>query len=116
MEKYNLYWIIAVLAVVVVIMGAIMITDAMEADEHDMSMDDMVEGLKGLEGDAFDKAFIDLMIPHHQGAVEMAQLALEHAGHQEIKDLSEDIIAAQNAEISQMHSWYQSWGYGLHNH
>jgi uncharacterized protein (DUF305 family) len=56
------------------------------------------------------------MIPHHQGAVDMAKLAVQYAGHQEIKDMAQDIIDAQNAEISQMHNWYQSWGYGAHYH
>jgi uncharacterized protein (DUF305 family) len=115
MEKHQLYWIIAVLAIAVVVMGTVMIADAVEP-EHDMTMDGMVEALEGKQGDAFDRAFIDHMIPHHQGAVKMAELALQSAGHQEIKDMAQDIIDAQNAEISQMHNWYQSWGYGAHHH
>jgi uncharacterized protein (DUF305 family) len=116
MEKHQLYWIIAVLAILVVAMGAVMIADAMEPEDHSMTMDSMVQALEGKEGDAFDKAFIDHMIPHHQGAVDMAKLAVQYAGHQEIKDMAQDIIDAQNAEISQMHNWYQSWGYGAHYH
>lgn len=81
-----------------------------------MSMNDMVKALEGKTGDEFDKAFIDHMIPHHEGAVEMAQLALQNANHQEIKDLSQAIIEAQEAEISQMHSWYESWYNTQHNH
>jgi uncharacterized protein (DUF305 family) len=46
-----------------------------------------------------DKAFIDAMVPHHEGAVEMAEVALERAEHPEIKKVAEDIISSQEAEI-----------------
>ena len=46
-----------------------------------------------------DKAFIDAMVPHHEGAVEMARVALKHAEHKEVKRLAEDIVSAQRAEI-----------------
>lgn len=72
----------------------------------------MMTGLKGLQGDAFDKAFLSEMIVHHQGAVVMAQQALASSKHQEIKDLAQKIIDAQNAEIAQMQSWQTSW-YGV---
>lgn len=116
MEKKYLYGIIVLLLLIIVAMGVSMLTAKQHTSAHDMSMNDMVLGLQGKEGDAFDKAFIELMIPHHQGAVDMAELALEHARHQELKDLAETIIAAQNTEIAQMHSWYSSWGYGAHAH
>lgn len=116
MHKKYLYVIIALLSLLVIVMGTFILIDELEPEGHDMSMDDMVEGLKGKEGDAFDKAFIELMIPHHQGAVDMANLALQHAGHQELKDLAQAIIEAQNEEIAQMHAWYGTWGYGTHVH
>jgi uncharacterized protein (DUF305 family) len=49
-----------------------------------------------------DKAFIDAMVPHHQGAVDMAEVALENADHQEIRSLAEDIVSAQEAEIEEL--------------
>lgn len=49
-----------------------------------------------------DERFIDAMVPHHQGAVEMAQVALENAEHQDIRSLAEDIVFAQEAEIEQL--------------
>ncbi len=49
-----------------------------------------------------DRAFIDAMVPHHQGAVEMAQVALENAGHDEIKQLSRNIVSTQRAEIEEL--------------
>src|SRR5215218_3302986 len=49
-----------------------------------------------------DKAFIDAMVPHHQGAIEMAQVALQNAEHEEIKQLSRNIISSQRAEIEEL--------------
>ncbi|NJK79178.1 MAG: DUF305 domain-containing protein [Chloroflexaceae bacterium] len=57
----------------------------------------------------FDIRFIDAMIPHHEGAVAMAQDALQNAEYTEIKQLSEAIIAAQQAEIEQMQAWREAW-------
>lgn len=49
-----------------------------------------------------DERFIDEMVPHHQGAVEMAEVALENAEHEEIKQLSENIVSAQRSEIKEL--------------
>jgi uncharacterized protein (DUF305 family) len=57
----------------------------------------------------FDKAFIDAMIPHHQSAIYMAQLALEESKIPEIEDLAENIVSAQKREIEQMKQWRQQW-------
>ena len=75
------------------------------------SMDDMTTELKNKTGDAYDRAFIVSMIAHHEGAVEMAQLSAANAKHEEIKELSKVIIAAQAAEIDQMKQWLKDWGY-----
>jgi uncharacterized protein (DUF305 family) len=56
-----------------------------------------------------DKMFIEQMIPHHQDAVDMAQLALEKSKRDEIKKLSSEIIKAQNTEIEAMTKWYKEW-------
>lgn len=73
------------------------------------AMSGMMSGLSGKTGDAFDKAFIDEMIEHHEGAVAMAQAALQNAKHQEIKDMANAIISAQTKEINQMKVWRTSW-------
>jgi uncharacterized protein (DUF305 family)/predicted small secreted protein len=49
-----------------------------------------------------DRAFIDAMVPHHQGAVDMAEVALENADHEELRSLAEDIVSAQDAEIEEL--------------
>ncbi|MEA5507919.1 DUF305 domain-containing protein [Halotia wernerae UHCC 0503] len=53
--------------------------------------------------------FIEMMIPHHQQAVEMADLALTRAKHPEIKKLALAIKSDQNREIKQMQTWYKAW-------
>jgi uncharacterized protein (DUF305 family) len=57
----------------------------------------------------FDKAFIDTMIPHHQSAIEMAEVAHEKSHNPHIKELAEHIISAQKAEIEHMTHWRQQW-------
>ena len=78
-----------------------------------MSMNDMVTALENKSGDAFDEAFISEMIDHHQGAIDMANLAKQNAKHDEIKNLADDIINAQTKEIDQMKSWQKQWGYNV---
>lgn len=80
-------------------------------DHSAMTMDEMTEGLDGLKGDAFDKAFIEMMIVHHQGAVDMAELIPANAKHEELKKLGKDIITAQTQEIAMMKQWLKDWGY-----
>lgn len=80
-------------------------------DHSTMSMADMNKQLEGLSGDAYDKAFIEMMIAHHQGAIDMAQLSATRAKHDEIKQLSTNIISAQEKEIADMTQWQVDWGY-----
>ena len=57
----------------------------------------------------FDKAFIDAMIPHHQSAIEMAEVAYETSKNPRIKELAENIMSAQKREIEQMKQWRKDW-------
>ena len=83
----------------------------MENDSMDMAqmMADMNKALLGKTGDEFDETFLREMIIHHEGAVEMAKLALTNAKHSEIKDLAGAIISAQNKEIADMITWMNTW-------
>lgn len=80
-------------------------------NDMDDVMDSMMSGLDTRQGEGFDRVFLEKMILHHQGAVEMAKLAQEQAKHQEIIDLSQRIIDSQTSEIEMMKSWQKSWGY-----
>lgn len=59
--------------------------------------------------DAADVAFAQLMIPHHEQAVEMADLALKYATTTAVKDLAAQIQDAQGPEIEMMSQWLQDW-------
>ena len=59
-------------------------------------------GMLMKDGRYSDERFIDAMVPHHRGAVEMAEVALQNAEHEEIQRLSENIVAAQEAEIEKL--------------
>jgi len=56
-----------------------------------------------------DRHFIEMMIPHHQMAVKMAQMASKRAAHPDLRNLARSIIKSQNAEISKMQGWQQAW-------
>ena len=75
---------------------------------HTMNMQADVDQLKTAK-EPFDLAFIDAMIPHHQSAIDAAQLALKQATHPEIKQLAQTIINAQQKEIDQMNAWRKAW-------
>jgi uncharacterized protein (DUF305 family) len=63
----------------------------------------------GPADETFDLRFIDAMLLHHQGAVEMAEEALQKSDRAEMQELAQDIIAAQQTEIAQMQQWRQAW-------
>ena len=64
-----------------------------------------------MTGETYDRNFIANMIAHHQGAVDMAKLAQQNAKHEELKNMADDIISAQEKEITDMTSWQKAWGY-----
>ena len=61
-------------------------------------------------GSEADIAFAQLMIPHHQQAIEMAALAAANATSPEVKALAVQIEAAQDPEIQTMTQWLTTWG------
>jgi uncharacterized protein (DUF305 family) len=69
---------------------------------HDMSAPEYT-------GDV-DRDFVAHMIPHHQGAVEMAKVELKYGKDPELKRLARDIIKAQHDEIAFMHRWQAKHG------
>ena len=72
--------------------------------QHDMMMQGMM-----MAGEKTDRHFIEMMIPHHEGAVKMADLALKLSKRPEIRQLAESIKRDQTREIAQMKAWYKQW-------
>ena len=68
--------------------------------EHDMGMDGDMSVLDDV--DPFDRAFLEMMIPHHEGAVTMAEAELAKGQDPELKQLAREVIAAQQREIDAM--------------
>lgn len=59
--------------------------------------------------DTMDQHFIEQMIPHHEDAITMAELAQNNAKRTEVKNLAKAIISAQSTEIDDMKNWYNNW-------
>ncbi|HEY8311559.1 MAG TPA: DUF305 domain-containing protein [Gemmatimonadaceae bacterium] len=70
-------------------------------------MDNTVQATVAAE--PFDEQFIDMMTPHHMGAVAMAQIAMNRAEYPELKAIASSIIASQNSEIGRMQQWRKDW-------
>lgn len=73
---------------------------------HMMGMDSDVVSLQS--ADPFDEVFIDMMVPHHQGAVVMARVELERGEDPRLQELAEAIVDAQSREIDAMNSFREA--------
>ena len=79
------------------------------ADSMKMMMGDGMKKMEAMTGKDYDLHFLDMMTPHHAGAVAMAKDALTKAEHAEIKTLANAVIKAQEAEIKMMNDWKSKW-------
>ena len=86
------------------------------ADAHNMqlpgaaSMSMDMSHMQTSSGHAFDMMFVDMMIPHHKGAIEMSRDALQKAQRQELKDFAQETIDKQEKEITELEAWKKSMG------
>lgn len=78
-------------------------------DSMKMMAGDEMKKMEAASGKDFDVRFLDMMTPHHAGAVMMAKEALTRAEHPEIKTLAQAIIREQEKEIGQMADWKARW-------
>lgn len=102
MEKNTIGIVIVVLLIGIAAGYALKGTTAVPIGMHQM-------GGGSLMGRNIDQHFIVQMIPHHEGAIAMAKVALERSKRPEIRSLASGIIEAQEQEIQDMKEWYQSW-------
>lgn len=87
-----------------------MMKDGSHNSMMDMSMGNMLTMMDGKTGRALEKEFITAMIPHHQGAVDMAKkLLADPSVSQRMKDFANQIITAQEGEIKMMNEWLKNY-------
>jgi uncharacterized protein (DUF305 family) len=77
-------------------------------DMGGLSQTEAMSQLKGAAGTAFDRRFLELMIAHHRGAIEMADTQLASGTSPQARALAQAIIDAQNAEITEMEQLSQA--------
>lgn len=78
-------------------------------ESMDHAMDGMMMDLQGKKGQEYEKAFLENMIIHHVGAIEMAEDLLKETDRPELVKLANDIISAQNSEVDMMQVWLMEW-------
>lgn len=93
-------------------MGSMMNVEGNMMSNSDMGgmMMNMTAGMKGKTGASLEKVFLEEMVVHHQGAVDMANLLLQDKTiRPELADFANKITAAQTPEIIQMKAWLKSY-------
>lgn len=83
--------------------------EAMNMNMPGMSHNMDMGKLQAASGHEFDMMFLDMIIPHHQGAIDMSQDALKKASHQEIKTFARQTASKQQKEKAQLARWKSAW-------
>jgi uncharacterized protein (DUF305 family) len=85
--------------------------ESLGLQDHAIGMGDDASKLKTAR--PFDREFIDLMIPHHQGAIRMAHIELDKGTDLEMRRLAKAVVRAQTREIDAMNLWRVGWYGGI---
>lgn len=72
------------------------------AAENDAAMARMMAGMNVQPSGDVDRDFAEMMIAHHQGAIDMAQAELRHGGNEQLRRIAQEIIVEQQQEIAAM--------------
>lgn len=72
-------------------------------------MNDMMVKHLGKKDADYEKRFIDMMIPHHEGAIRSAKHAMENSNRPELKEMAKMVIDEQQKEIDKLKKWRQEW-------
>lgn len=72
-------------------------------------MNEMMVKALGKEDPLYEMRFIDIMIPHHEGAILMAKDALKKTTKQELRDMAEKMIKEQEKEITKLKTLREAW-------
>jgi uncharacterized protein (DUF305 family) len=72
------------------------------SQEMDMAMNHMMSAMHSRPSDNVDRQFVDMMVPHHQGAIDMAVAELRHGSNPQLKRIAQEIIVDQQQEIAAM--------------
>lgn len=86
--------------------------DALGLSEEEMGMQHDASAIEAAED--VDGAFASMMIDHHNGAIQMAELALERAQHEEVRQLAEEITEAQLREVGIMEKYVEGGEHDTH--
>jgi len=81
-----------------------------EAAEFRAANDKMMTDMMMRPSGNADADFVAMMIPHHQGAVDMARIELKYGKDPMLRKMAEDIIESQEKELGEMKSWKKSYG------
>lgn len=90
--------------------GDMQMTEDLDTLGLTMKQSGMNMDMSELSGaDPFDREFIDMMVPHHQGAILMARAELKRGQVAELREIARSIVKAQAMEIRQMNEWRMAW-------
>nr|WP_232221504.1 DUF305 domain-containing protein [Burkholderia sp. WSM2232] len=71
-------------------------------EENEIAMTKMMDGMDAKPSGDVDKDFVAMMMPHHQGAIDMAQAELRHGKNEQLRRIAQEIIVEQQQEIVAM--------------